>query len=231
LPSYWWPRASPDYAQRHLVRQPTLFKKHPRSSIRTMPGAHSKLCTIGDITRAKSMARLVYEPEPASALIRRLRICRSPVRLMPKQQPDLESDPNQPGARFKVLVEKLDTGTNPQLASSWRREEQAKRKASKSLKNAMRSTRTATTATTNRCSEPSPCLMQPTNSQTTPTGCLQKGDEPARSLSSPKTAAPWDLQSTAVKLNEHIGHEVSATGTIASESKRWQLMKYTLFFG
>jgi hypothetical protein len=60
---------------------------------------------------------------------------------------------------------------------------------------------------------------QPTNSQTTLTGCLQKGDELGEVSIIAEDGRTWDLHSTAVKLNEHIGHKVSVTGTIARESK------------
>jgi hypothetical protein len=59
----------------------------------------------------------------------------------------------------------------------------------------------------------------PTSPQTTVTGCLQKGDEPGEVSITGEDGKSWDLHSTAVKLDEHIGHKVNVTGTITRESK------------
>jgi hypothetical protein len=61
--------------------------------------------------------------------------------------------------------------------------------------------------------------QQPTTPQTTLTGCFQKADELGEVSIIAEDGKTWDLHSTAVKLNEHIGHKVRVAGTIARESK------------
>jgi hypothetical protein len=61
--------------------------------------------------------------------------------------------------------------------------------------------------------------QKPASPETTVTGCLQKGDEPGEFAITGEDGKSWDLHSTAVKLNEHISHKVTVTGTITRESK------------
>jgi hypothetical protein len=51
------------------------------------------------------------------------------------------------------------------------------------------------------------------------TGCLQKGDEPGRLSITDENGKTWDLHSTNVKLDEHLGHRVTVTGSTTYESK------------
>jgi hypothetical protein len=53
----------------------------------------------------------------------------------------------------------------------------------------------------------------------TVTGCLQKGDEQGEFSIAGEDGKSWELHSTAVRLDEHIGHKVTVTGTITRESK------------
>ncbi len=48
------------------------------------------------------------------------------------------------------------------------------------------------------------------------TGCLQKGDEAGEFHLLAKNGATWELKSTTVKLDEHVGHTVKITGTLAN---------------
>jgi hypothetical protein len=61
--------------------------------------------------------------------------------------------------------------------------------------------------------------QKPAGPETTVTGCLQKGDEPGEVSIIGEDGRNWELHSTAVKLDEHIGHKVIVTGTISRESK------------
>jgi hypothetical protein len=60
---------------------------------------------------------------------------------------------------------------------------------------------------------------KPANPEMTLTGCLQKGDEPGAVSITGEDGRSWELHSTAVKLDEHIGHQVKVTGTVTRESK------------
>jgi opacity protein-like surface antigen len=60
---------------------------------------------------------------------------------------------------------------------------------------------------------------KPASPETTVTGCLQKGDEQGEFAITGEDGKSWDLHSTAVKLDEHIGHKVTVAGTITRESK------------
>ena len=61
--------------------------------------------------------------------------------------------------------------------------------------------------------------QKPANHSKTVTGCLQKGDQPGEvSLIGPDGKS-WDLRSESVKLDQHIGHQVTATGTATRETK------------
>jgi uncharacterized protein YdeI (BOF family) len=61
--------------------------------------------------------------------------------------------------------------------------------------------------------------QQPAAAETTVTGCLQKGDEPSAVAIIGEDGRNWELHSTSVKLDEHIGHKVTVTGTVTRESK------------
>jgi hypothetical protein len=61
--------------------------------------------------------------------------------------------------------------------------------------------------------------QKPASPEVTVTGCLQKGDEPGEVSITGEDGRSWELHSTAVKLDEHIGHKVTLTGTITRESK------------
>jgi len=53
----------------------------------------------------------------------------------------------------------------------------------------------------------------------TVTGCLQKGDEPGEFSITGKDGKTWGLRSKTVKLEEHVGHQVTVTGSPHRESK------------
>jgi hypothetical protein len=53
----------------------------------------------------------------------------------------------------------------------------------------------------------------------TVTGCLTKGNQPGEVTLTAADGKTWDLRSDSVKLEEHIGHQVSATGTVTHETK------------
>jgi len=53
----------------------------------------------------------------------------------------------------------------------------------------------------------------------TVTGCLQKGDEPGEFSITGEDGKTWGLRSTTVKLDQHLGHKVTVTGSPAHESK------------
>jgi hypothetical protein len=61
--------------------------------------------------------------------------------------------------------------------------------------------------------------QKPASPEVTVTGCLQKGDEPGEVSIIGEDGRSWELHSTAVKLDEHIGHKVTVTGTMTRESK------------
>lgn len=61
--------------------------------------------------------------------------------------------------------------------------------------------------------------QQPASPEMTVTGCLQKGDEPGEVSITGEDGRSWELHSKAVKLDEHIGHKVTVTGTMTHESK------------
>ena len=56
----------------------------------------------------------------------------------------------------------------------------------------------------------------------TVTGCLQKGDEPDEFTITGKDGKTWDLRSSTVKLEQHVGHEVTVSGSPHRESKAEQ---------
>jgi hypothetical protein len=47
------------------------------------------------------------------------------------------------------------------------------------------------------------------------TGCLQKGEDANEYKLTTKGGATWELKSDTVKLDEHVGHTVKVTGTVA----------------
>jgi hypothetical protein len=51
------------------------------------------------------------------------------------------------------------------------------------------------------------------------TGCLTKGNQPGEVTLTAVDGKIWDLRSDSIKLEEHIGHQVTATGTITHETK------------
>jgi len=53
----------------------------------------------------------------------------------------------------------------------------------------------------------------------TVTGCLQKGDEPGEFALKADDGKVWELKSSSVKLEEHLGHKVSVTGSGKEESR------------
>ncbi|MGA2859516.1 MAG: hypothetical protein ABSE40_21825 [Candidatus Sulfotelmatobacter sp.] len=53
----------------------------------------------------------------------------------------------------------------------------------------------------------------------TVTGCLQKGDQPNQFSITGEDGKSWDLRSSTVKLADHVGHQVTITGSITREAK------------
>ena len=53
----------------------------------------------------------------------------------------------------------------------------------------------------------------------TVTGCLQKGDEPGEFSIRGEDGKIWGLRSRNVKLEQHVGHQVTVTGSAHRESK------------
>ena len=53
----------------------------------------------------------------------------------------------------------------------------------------------------------------------TVTGCLQKGDEPGEFSITGEDGKSWDLRSSSVKLDQHVGHQVTVTGSPARETR------------
>jgi predicted lipid-binding transport protein (Tim44 family) len=53
----------------------------------------------------------------------------------------------------------------------------------------------------------------------TVTGCLQKGDQPDQFSITGEDGKSWDLRSSTVKLAEHVGHQVTVTGSPTREAK------------
>jgi hypothetical protein len=53
----------------------------------------------------------------------------------------------------------------------------------------------------------------------TVTGCLQKGDEAGEYSITGEDGKTWGLHSTSVKLDQHLGHKVTVTGSTTQESK------------
>jgi hypothetical protein len=53
----------------------------------------------------------------------------------------------------------------------------------------------------------------------TVTGCLQKGDEADEFSITGADGKTWGLRSSTVKLDQHLGHKVTVTGSSTHESK------------
>ena len=53
----------------------------------------------------------------------------------------------------------------------------------------------------------------------TVTGCLQKGDEPGEFSIVSEDGKIWGLRSISVKLDQHVGHQVTVAGSAARETK------------
>jgi len=53
----------------------------------------------------------------------------------------------------------------------------------------------------------------------TVTGCLQKGDEAGEFSIKGEDGKTWGLRSTSVKLDQHLGHKVTVTGSTTHETK------------
>jgi hypothetical protein len=53
----------------------------------------------------------------------------------------------------------------------------------------------------------------------TVTGCLQKGDEPGEFSLAAEDGKTYGLRSASVKLDQHLGHKVTVTGSTKHESK------------
>jgi hypothetical protein len=53
----------------------------------------------------------------------------------------------------------------------------------------------------------------------TVTGCLQKGDEADEFSITGEDGKTWGLRSSTVKLDPHLGHKVTVTGSSTHESK------------
>ena len=53
----------------------------------------------------------------------------------------------------------------------------------------------------------------------TVTGCLEKSGEPSEFSITGEDGKSWGLRSVSVKLDQHIGHQVTVTGTAARETK------------
>lgn len=66
--------------------------------------------------------------------------------------------------------------------------------------------------------QPEKKAEKPAHTQTV-AGCLEKGDEPGEALITGEDGKTWGLHSTSVKLDQHLGHKVSVTGSITHESK------------
>jgi|ERR1700722_9451468 len=68
---------------------------------------------------------------------------------------------------------------------------------------------------------PAPAQLTPTAAAQpiTVTGCLQKGTQPGEVTITGADGKSLDLRSDSVKLDQHIGHQVTVTGTDTRETK------------
>jgi hypothetical protein len=62
-------------------------------------------------------------------------------------------------------------------------------------------------------------------SKETATGCLQKGEEPNGYTLTADDGKIWELQSTKVKLADHVGHKLTVMGTVAKASDAMEKKK------
>ena len=60
---------------------------------------------------------------------------------------------------------------------------------------------------------------KPAHSQTV-TGCLQKADASGEFSITGEDGKTWELRSTTVKLDQHLGHKVTVTGSTTHESAK-----------
>jgi hypothetical protein len=60
---------------------------------------------------------------------------------------------------------------------------------------------------------------KPANNTKTVTGCMQKGDEAGEFAITGEDGKTWDLRSSSVKLDQHVGHKVTVSGLVTHESK------------
>jgi hypothetical protein len=60
---------------------------------------------------------------------------------------------------------------------------------------------------------------EPSSHAKTVTGCLQKGDEPNEFSIIGEDGNSWGLRSSSVKLDEHVGHQVTVTGSPVRETR------------
>ena len=58
------------------------------------------------------------------------------------------------------------------------------------------------------------------HSATSVTGCLQKGEEPSGFYISTEDGKTWELRSSKVELADHVGHQVTVSGTPTHGSKQ-----------
>jgi hypothetical protein len=61
--------------------------------------------------------------------------------------------------------------------------------------------------------------QKPASPDMTVTGCVQKGDQPGEVAITAEDGRIWELHSTTGKLDEHINHKVTVTGTVTRDSK------------
>jgi hypothetical protein len=61
--------------------------------------------------------------------------------------------------------------------------------------------------------------QKPASPDTTVTGCVQKGDQPGEVSITAEDGRIWELHSTTGKLDEHINHKVTVTGTVTRDTK------------
>ena len=60
--------------------------------------------------------------------------------------------------------------------------------------------------------------QKPASPDTTVTGCVQKGDKPGEVSITAEDGRIWELHSTTSKLDEHINHKVTVTGTATRDT-------------
>jgi hypothetical protein len=61
--------------------------------------------------------------------------------------------------------------------------------------------------------------QKPAIASKTVTGCLQKGHEPGELSITGEDGKTWDVSSKSVKLDEHVGHQVTLIGSAHHETK------------